>query len=258
MEKRILSFVFSLITIFSVVAQDNIVDEVAWIVGDEAILRSDVEEQRMRYQYEGTKIEGDPYCFIPEQLALQKLYLDQAKLDSIYADEKNVSSQVEMRINYLISQVGSKEKLEEYFAKSINSLREELREMVQNQQIIQQMQRKIVGDIKVTPAEVRRFYNSIPEDRIPVIPAMVEIQIITIEPKIEQSSIDDVKTKLRSFQERVEDGSSEFSTLAILYSEDTESAKKGGEIGYMGKGQLVPEYANVAFSLQDQIGRAHV
>ncbi len=252
MQKKILICLFTLLSgILPALAQDNIVDEIVWIVGDEAILRSDVEEQRIRYQYDGTQIEGDPYCFIPEQLALQKLYLDQAKIDSVFADEKTVSTQVDMRINYLISQIGSKEKLEEYFGKSQNELKEELREMVHNQQIIQQMQRKIVGDIKATPAEVRRFYNKIPQDSLPVIPAQVEIQIITVEPKVSQQSIDEVKIRLRDFQDRIESGNSEFSTLAILYSEDTESAKRGGEIGYMGKGQLVPEYANVAFALQD-------
>jgi peptidyl-prolyl cis-trans isomerase SurA len=254
MQKKILICLFTLLSGIipaQFQAQDNIVDEIVWIVGDEAILRSDVEEQRIRYQYDGTPIEGDPYCFIPEQLALQKLYLDQAKIDSVFADQKTVSTQVDMRINYLIAQVGSKEKLEEYFNKPLNELKEELREMVHNQQIIQQMQRKIVGDIKVTPAEVRRFYNKIPQDSLPVIPAQVEVQLITVEPKVNQQAIDEVKARLRDFQERVESGSGEFSTLAILYSEDVESAKRGGEIGFMGKGQLVPEYANVAFSLQD-------
>ena len=252
MQKGILICLFALLSgIIAVTAQDNIVDEIVWIVGDEAILRSDVEEQRIRYQYDGTQIEGDPYCFIPEQLALQKLFLDQAAIDSIFADSKSVSTQVDMRINYLIAQIGSKEKLEEYFGKSLTELKEELREMVSNQQIVQQIQRKIVGDIKATPAEVRQFYNKIPEDSLPTIPAQVEVQIIMVEPQVSQQAIDNVKARLREFQERIEAGESEFSTLAILYSEDTESAKRGGEIGYMGKGQLVSEYANVAFGLQD-------
>jgi peptidyl-prolyl cis-trans isomerase SurA len=252
MQKKIFNYLFLVLTTFtSMLAQENIIDEIVWVIGDEAILRSDVEEQRVHLQYEGVRIEGDPYCFIPEQLALQKLYLDQAKIDSVYADEKTTSAQVDMRINYLLSQTGSKEKLEEYFGKSMNDMREELKEIVRNQQIIQTMQRKIIGDINVTPAEIQRFYNSIPKDSLPIIPAQVEVQIITIEPKISQNAIDNVKNRLREFQERVESGESEFSTLAVLYSEDMESAKKGGEIGFMGKGQLVPEYANVAFSLQD-------
>ena len=229
-------------------SQNNIVDEVAWIVGDEAILKSDVEEYRQKLRYEGTEIEGDPYCVIPEQIALQKLYLDQAKIDSIYADEKSVSTQVDMRINYMVGQIGSKEKLEEYFGQKVSDLREDLTEMISNQQIIQQMQKKIVGNVKVTPAEVAKFYNSLPQDSIPTIPTQLEVQILTVEPVVSAESKESVKSRLREFQERIESGESEFSTLAILYSEDTESAKQGGELGYMGKAQLVPEFANVAFS----------
>lgn len=241
-----------LFSVLAVSGQESVIDEIVWVVGDEAILRSDVEEQRMRFQYEGTKVEGDPYCFIPEQLALQKLFLDQAKIDSVYADEASVCSQVDMRINYLISQVGSKEKLEEYFGKPLHALKEELREMVKNQQIVQQMQKKIVGDVKCTPAEIRRFVSKIPQDSIPTIPTQVEVQILIVEPKVSKEAIEEVKSRLREFRTRVESGESEFSTLAILYSEDTESAKRGGEIGFMGKGQLVPEYADVAFAMQDK------
>jgi peptidyl-prolyl cis-trans isomerase SurA len=241
-----------LFSVLAVSGQESVIDEIVWVVGDEAILRSDVEEQRMGFQYEGTKVEGDPYCFIPEQLALQKLFLDQAKIDSVYADEASVSSQVDMRINYLISQVGSKEKLEEYFGKPLHALKEELREMVKNQQIVQQMQKKIVGDVKCTPAEIRRFVSKIPQDSIPTIPTQVEVQILIVEPKVSKEAIEEVKSRLREFRTRVESGESEFSTLAILYSEDTESAKRGGEIGFMGKGQLVPEYADVAFAMQDK------
>ena len=155
--------IFSLLSLFAplgtICAQSNIIDEVAWVVGDEAIMKSDVEEFRQRLRYEGTQIEGDPYCVIPEQIALQKLYLDQAKIDSIFADEKSVASQVDMRINYLIGQIGSKEKLEEYFGQPVADLREELTDMVTSQQIIQQMQRKLVSNVKVTPAEVADFYN---------------------------------------------------------------------------------------------------
>jgi len=229
----------------------SIIDEVAWVVGDEAILLSDVEEYRQRLRYEGTSIEGDPYCYIPEQLALQKLYLDQAKIDSISADSKTVSNQVEMRINYLISQIGSREKVEEYFNQDIASLREELTEMVSNQQIIQQMQRKIIGDVKVTPAEVKKFFKSLPDDSIPEIPTQVEVQLLTVAPSISKKSIEEVKAKLRGFKDRVDSKETEFSTLAILYSEDKESAKRGGELGFMGRGQLVPEFADVAFSLHD-------
>jgi len=232
-------------------AQKNIIDEVIWIVGDEAILRSEVEEQRIRAQYEGTPIQGDPYCVIPEQIAINKLFLHQAVLDSIEVSESTVMNQVENRLNFFISQIGSKEKMEEYFRKNTPALREDLRIMFREQMIIQQMQQKLVGDIKSTPADVRRFFNNLPADSIPMVPAQVELQIISFEPPVPIEEINRVKERLRDFTERVNSGTTDFSVLARLYSEDTESAKRGGELGFMGRGQLVPEFSAVAFNLTD-------
>ncbi len=236
---------------FSAFSQNNIVDEIAWIVGDEIILKSDVEEQKIRMQMEGEKIKGDPYCYIPEQMALTKLFLDQAKIDSIEADEKTVDQQVEMRLNYMVGQIGSKDKLAEYFMKDYEDIRTELKEMVRTQQLVQQVQNKVVGTIQSTPAEIRKFANSLPEDSLPSIPSQVEVQILTVEPFITKEEIEEVKDKLRDFQKRCDDGSTSFSTLAIFYSEDAESAKRGGELGFMGRGQLVKEYADVAFAMYE-------
>lgn len=240
-----------LLSIMQPKAQDNVIDEVIWVIGDEAILRSEVEEQRLRAQYEGVKIDGDPYCRIPEEMAIQKLFLHQAELDSVVANENSVNTQVEMRMNYFISQIGSKEKLEEYFRKSASEIREDMYELVHNQMIIQQMQQQLVGDLKSTPAEIRQFYESLSEDSIPLIPTQVEVQLITIDPPVPTSETDRIKERLREYAERVNSGSSSFSMLARLYSEDTGSAVKGGELGFMGRGQLVPEFAAVAFSLTD-------
>lgn len=230
---------------------DNIIDEVVWIVGDEAILRSEVEEERLRAQYEGIEIMGDPYCFIPEQLAIQKLFLHQADLDSIEVSESTVSHQVDMRMNYYISQIGSKEKMEEYFRKSSVDIREEMMTTVRNQIVIQQMQAKLTENIKPTPADIRRYYNSLPEDSIPVIPAQVEVQILSFEPQVPIEETERVKARLREFTERVTSGQADFGMLARLYSEDTESAKRGGELGFVGRGQLVSAFADVAFNLND-------
>lgn len=229
----------------------GVIDEVIWVVGDDAILRSEVEEERLRAQYEGTHIAGDPYCVIPEQIAIQKLYLHQAELDSIEVSESSVSHQVDARLNYMISQIGSKEKMEEYFRKSSSEIREEQMTMVRNQMIIQQMQQKLTGNIKSTPADVRRFYQSLPQDSIPMIPAQVEVQILSFEPIVPQSETDRVKGMLRDFSDRVNTGKADFAMLARLYSEDTESAKRGGELGFVGRGQLVQEFADVAFNLND-------
>lgn len=252
MKNKLLTMVFGLLAACgATVAQDNIIDEVIWIVGEEAILRSEVEEERLRAQYEGTPIAGDPYCVIPEQLAIQKLFLHQAELDSIVVNESSVSSQVDMRMNYYISQIGSKEKMEEYFRKSSTEIREEMMIGVRNQMIIQQMQSKLTENIHPTPAEVRRYYNTLPTDSIPMVPAQVEVQILSIEPAVSLEETERIKSRLREFTERVHNGSADFSMLARLYSEDTESAKRGGELGFVGKGQLVSEFADVAFNLSD-------
>ncbi len=250
MKHNLLILLLTLVTL-NTTARDNVIDEVIWVVGEEAILRSEVEEERLRAQYEGQQIAGDPYCIIPEQLAVQKLFLHQAELDSVEANESSVQHQVEMRINYYLSQIGSKEKMEEYFRKTMSEMKEEMTVQVRNQMIIQQMQMKLTEHIKSTPAEIRRYYQSLPQDSIPTIPAQVEVQMLAFEPAVPREETDRIKTRLREFTERVNNGEADFSMLARLYSEDTESAKRGGELGFVGRGQLVPEFAEVAFNLID-------
>ncbi|MCD8262560.1 MAG: peptidylprolyl isomerase [Bacteroides sp.] len=249
--KPVILFFLFLLVVNTVYGQDNIVDEVVWVVGDEAILKSDIEQERTRIQYEGIRMEGNPICIIPEQLAVQKLYLHQAVIDSIEVSEAEVLQRVEMTTNEYLNQIGSREKLEEYFNMSMTQIREHMRENIHQGITVQKMQQKLAGDIKVTPAEVRRYFNSLPADSIPFIPTQVEVQIITMEPRIPLAEIEDVKKRLREYTERVVSGESEFSTLARLYSEDPGSYLRGGELGFMGRAELVPEYANVAFNLQD-------
>ena len=248
--KKIL-YICTLLLALPCMAENNIIDEVIWIVGDDAILRSEVEEERLRAQYEGQSIPGDPYCTIPEQLAIQKLFLHQAELDSVEVSESTVSHQVDMRLNYYISQIGSKEKMEEYFRKPSSEIREEMMKNVRNQMTIQQMQQRLTANIKPTPAEIRRYYNSLPTDSIPMMPAQVEVQILSFVPPVPIEEIERIKNRLREFTERVTSGTADFAMLARFYSEDTESAKHGGELGFVGRGQLVPEFADVAFSLND-------
>jgi peptidyl-prolyl cis-trans isomerase SurA len=233
------------------IAQDNVIDEVVWVVGDEAILKSDVESERLNAQYEGRKFDGDPYCVIPEQLAIQKLFLHQAAIDSVEVSDQEVLERVESQTRWLIEQIGSKEKMEEYYNKTSTQIREMLRENIRDGLTVQKMQQKITGDIKVVPAEVRRYFKDLPADSIPYIPTQVEVQIVTLEPKIPQEEIDRVKKTLREYTDRVNNGEIAFSTLAVLYSEDEGTRRRGGELGFMGKGQLVPEFANVAFNMTD-------
>ena len=232
-------------------AQDNVIDEIVWVVGDDAILRSDVEDQRLYLLNAGERLEGDPYCFIPEQMAIQKLYLNQAKIDSVEVPESQVIQSVDQWINSVNGQIGSKEKVEEYFNKKLSQIKDEKIEMVREQQIVEEMQRKLVGEIKLTPSEVRKYYNQLSQDSLPNIPMTVEVQIITIEPKIPFEETDAIKARLRQFTEDINSGKYEFSTLARLYSEDPGSAMRGGELGFMSKSMLEPAFANVAFNLKD-------
>lgn len=249
--KKLLFTLLLACSIVGVKAQDNVIDEVVWVVGDDAILRSDVESQRLYMLNSGEKLDGDPYCVIPEQMAIQKLYLNQAKIDSVEVPEAQVIQSVEQWMNFVINQIGTKEKVEEYFNKKMPQIKEERTETIREQQIVQEMQRKLVGEIKLTPSEVRRYFNDLPQDSLPNIPSTVEVQIITMEPKIPMEEVDAIKSRLREFTEQVTSGEREFSALARLYSEDPESAKRGGELGFTGKALLAPEFANVAFNLND-------
>ena len=249
--KFVVMFALALVANVASYAQDNVIDEVVWVVGDEAILKSDVEEARLAALYEGRKFDGDPYCVIPEELAVQKLYMHQAVLDSIEVPESEVIQRVDYQINNYIQALGSRERMEAEFNKTSTQIREAMRENARDGLIVQRMQQKLVGDIKVTPAEVRRYFKDLPQDSIPYIPTQVEVQIITLQPKIPIAEIEDVKRRLRDYTDRVTKGEIDFSTLARLYSEDKASAIKGGELDFMGRGMLDPAYANVAFSLQD-------
>ena len=229
---------------------NNIVEEVAWMVGDQPIYKSDVEQAYQQMLYEKTPVNGDPYCVIPENLAIEKLFLHQADIDTVEVQESMVNQAVEQRINYLINNLGTQEKVEEYFRKPMAEFREEMMESMRNQYRVQEVQRSIAKDLKVTPSDVRKYFAGLPEDSVPYVPMQVEVKIITINPKIPQQEIDDVKARLRDYADRVNRGESSFSTLAIMYSEDGSSVR-GGEIGFMGRGHLEPEYAAVAFNLND-------
>lgn len=230
------------------VAQKNVIDEVVWVVGDDAILRSDIEKHRLEY---GSQIKGNPYCFIPEQLALQKLFLNQAAIDSIEVTDADVNQYVEQDFNERILAAGSKEKLEEYMKMSSLQIREELFEQWKNKLTVMRMREQLTSDVKVTPAEVRRYFKELPEDSLPLIPTQVEVQLLVLQPRIPQTEIDRVKGLLRDYAERVNSGETSFTTLARMYSEDPGSARQGGEMPYMGKAELDPGFANVAFSLTD-------
>lgn len=250
MKLKILTASILACATYYTVAQNNIAEEVVWVVGDEPIYKSQVEDQYAQMQYERTPINGDPYCVIPEQLAIDKLFLHQAEIDTIVVDDGTVMKEVNARINYFIETLGDKNKVEEYFRKPIPEMKETFQEIMKNQYTIQQVRENLTKDVKATPADVRKYFENLDQDSIPYIPMQVEVQIISIKPIIPQAEIDEVKSRLRDYAQRVNDGESEFSTLAILYSEDASSVR-GGEIGFRGRTELMSEYASVAFNLTD-------
>jgi peptidyl-prolyl cis-trans isomerase SurA len=230
----------------------SIIDEVVWVVGDEAILKSDVEAMRMQAAMEGMKWNGDPDCTIPEQIAVQKLFVHQADIDSIEVTDADVAQQVEEQIERWLEMVdGSRERLEEYKHQTISQIRQELRQELRDRTKVQEMKKKLVGDISVTPADVRRYFSNLSLDSVPYVPTEVEVQIICLTPRIEQEEINRVKEELREYTERVTKGESSFQTLATLYSEDPMSARRGGELGLIGRATLDPAFASVAFNLTD-------
>ena len=231
-------------------AQNNIAEEVAWVVGDEPIYKSDIEEQYMQLQYERQSIDGNPYCVIPERMAIEKLFLHQAKIDTVKVQDAMVIQQAESRINYFIANLGSREKVEEYFRKPLPDLKEQMIEVIRNQYTVQEVQRSLTKDVKATPSDVRKYFSALPPDSIPYIPQQVEVKLLSLNPVIPQQEIDDVKARLRDFTNKINSGENEFSTLAILYSEDG-SSMYGGELGFKSRSELVPEFASVAFNLND-------
>ena len=233
------------------VNEGSVIDEVVWVVGDEPILKSDIEALRLQAETEGVRWDGNPDCVIPEQLAVQKLFLHQAAIDSIEVTESDITQSIDEQINYWIQLAdGSKEKLEEYRKMSIAQMRQSMHDEFKNRELIQKMKMQLVQDIKVSPAEVRRYFQDLPEDSLPMVPTTVEVQVITRQPKVKVEEVNRVKDQLREFTDRVNKGETTFATLARLYSEDG-SARQGGEIGYTPKAVLDPTFASVAFNLTD-------
>lgn len=221
------------------------------MVGDQPIYKSEIEEQYQQMLYERTPIKGDPYCVIPEQIAIQKLFLHQADIDTVEVSDPMVQSEVDNYINNMMQRIGSKEKIEEYLRKPLPEIRETLTEQIRNNERIRQVQQSLTKNVKATPSDVRRYFTSLDQDSIPNVPLQVEVQIVSINPTIPRQEIEDVKARLRDYSDRVTRGESPFSTLAIMYSEDPGSATRGGELGFMGRAQLDPEFAAVAFNLND-------
>ncbi|MFZ4612325.1 MAG: peptidylprolyl isomerase, partial [Bacteroidia bacterium] len=224
-----------------------IVDKVAAVVGKNLILASDIENQYSQALSSGET--PPPKCSVLEELLFTKLLVHQAEVDSIEIPEKQVQQELDQRMRYYVAQVGSEEKLEEYYGKSIAQLKEDFKEDVREMLLARQVQQGITADVKVTPSEVRTMFNSFSVDSLPLLNAEMEIAQVVKKIEVNEDEKNIVREKIRKIRDRIVDGE-DFATLAVLYSEDTESAKRGGELGFVGRNDLVPEFAAEAFNLK--------
>lgn len=247
---RILLFlpVLFLIKNLELAGQEKIIDQVVAVVGDNRILVSDIEKEYYQLLARGYKASDDLRCHLFEEMLAQKLFLNQAVLDSVEVTDVEVDMQLNQRLKFFINQIGSEEKLVEYFSKSILEIKEDMRDAIREQILTERIKADIIGDITATPSEVRSFYRNLPRDSIPYVESEVEISQIVIYPSTSEEAVYEVREKLLSLRQRIVDGE-KFATLAVLYSEDG-SAPRGGEIGWANKTDLDPEYAKAAFSLK--------
>jgi peptidyl-prolyl cis-trans isomerase SurA len=243
-------FIFLLPVFTTLHAQEKVViDQVVAVVGNSAILRSDLHNQRRQLESQGITFGSTAFCELLDEMLYQKLLFNQAVIDSIEVSDSQVEQVLERRLRFFIQQIGSREQLEAYYGKSIEELKDEFRPLVREQELSQLMEAQITKNMRVTPSEVRNFYNSLPPDSIPTVESELEMAQIVIKPPVEADEIEDVKRRLNEFRDRILKGEN-FSTLAILYSEDPGSARKGGELGFYGRGELYPEFEATAFSLR--------
>ncbi|MGE5393848.1 MAG: peptidylprolyl isomerase [Candidatus Saccharibacteria bacterium] len=230
--------------------QDKVVDQIIAVVGKNIILKSDIENMFMQQQAQGITTEGDMKCEILENLLVEKLLLAEAEQDTtISVSDSQINQNLEQRIQYFISHLGSEKEVEAYFKKSIVELKADMQDVIKNQLMTSQMQGKILDKVTISPAEVRYHYKNLPEDQIPEIDAQVEYAQITVQPAVSPEEEDRIKSTLRELKRRIEAGESAFGPLAVMYSEDA-SAKDGGVLDYMGRGNLDPAYAAAAFNLK--------
>lgn len=234
------------------VSAQNTIDGVDAIVGDKIVLRSEIESQLLQIltQQNSSNIDKEQLrCQVMEDMMFQKLLANQAEVDSLEVTDEEVNAAIDQRIDYFVSQIGSIKKTEKYFNKSIDEIREEFFSIIKDQILSQRMESKVTSSLKTTPSDVRIFFNSIPTDSLPMFPAQIEMSQIIIYPQVSSYEKKRMETQLLKFKKRVENGE-DFSFLASLYSDDEGSANEGGDLGYVTKGKLVPEFESVAFRLQ--------
>jgi len=243
-------YYFLILTLFNLTLLAQSVDKIEAVLGDEIILTSEIESQYLQYLSQGNTKSPEIKCQIIEDLLFQKLLINQAKLDSLNISDEEVETEIDKRLSYFESQLGSIKKVEDYFGKSKAEIELELSKVIKDQFLAQRMQAQLTLSIKVTPAEVKDAYALLSDAEIPTMPTQVEVAQIVIKPKITSEQKDVMRARLNSFRERIYNGE-DFKMLATLYSDDPGSATKGGELGFVNRGDLVPEFERAAFRLKE-------
>ncbi len=231
--------------------QEQVVDQVVAVVGDNIILQSEIEEYMQQMRAQGFTMTEEMRCELLEDFLVQKLLVTQAEIDSVEISEADVEMEMNNRMQFFVRQIGSEQKLEDYFSKSIFEIREDLREPIREQMLTQRMQMKITENVRVTPSEVKEYYNSVHPDSIPMIPSKVEIRQIVKYPTFTETEEFRVVQRLNDMRQRIISGESSFSAMAAIYSHDEGTARRGGELGFVSRSDLDPEFADVVFSLKE-------
>ena len=248
---KLLTLLVSAVTLIPIAAQDQgmVIDRIIAKVDDKIILQSELEQAYLQFLSSGQVNPGTSKCNIFEGLVVNKLLVAKAEIDSVVVLEPEVDSNLDQRMQMIISQVGGNEQaLENYYGKSLVEIRNELRESVREQLIIQRMQNTITSEISVTPAEVQAFFNKIPGDSLPYFSAEVSIGQIVKVPEVGNDVKEKARQQLTEYKKRIEAGES-FEALARQYSQGP-SAPNGGNLGYQQRGNLVPPYEAAALQLE--------
>jgi peptidyl-prolyl cis-trans isomerase SurA len=249
--KAAVVFCFGVIAL-SLTAQNTVVDKVLAVVGDNVILVSDVEAQfqQLKQQEPEAQYGQEERCKIFENILLDRLFLSQAQLDSVTASPEEVEAELDRRIKYFISIFGNKEKLEEYYGKSVLELKDDFRDDIQKQLITDKMKGKVFASLKITPAEVKEYFNRIPKDSVPYFNSELEMGQLIMFPKVNATEKKRALKKIQDLRTEILQGA-DFSVKAIQYSEDPGSYLDGGNLGYINRGELVPEFEAVAYRLKE-------
>lgn len=229
--------------------QTQVIDQVTGVVGSKIILLSDIEKQYNQYIIQGGERSSEARCQVFDQLVLQKLLINQAEIDSVVVTEAQVDGELDKRMRFYVKQIGSEQKLEDYFHTTIVQLKAELRELIKDQLTVQVMQSKITKEVTATPNEVREYFEAIPADSVPYIDAELEVAQLVRKPPVSLEEKARVKAQLEDYRAKIT-GGGDFAVYAALYSQDAATAKKGGELGFFERGQMVPEFEIAAFALK--------